>query len=84
MRVYKYNWAKTRVWLGCKVKALSAGLREQGVYVGAGSMSSSLVSSKQTVVSNGESEWWISYTITTISFRGLPEVCLWHGVQLSH
>lgn len=47
MKVYRYSWEKTRSWLKAKVEALGSGLKEEGVYVGAGSMSSSLVKSSR-------------------------------------
>ena len=55
MKVFKYSWEKTRAWLRGKVEALGSGLEREGVYAGAGSMSTTLVrSSKQSIVSRGE------------------------------
>ena len=55
MKVFKYSWENTRAWLRGKVEALGRGLEREGVYAGAGSMSTTLVrSSKQSIVSRGE------------------------------
>ena len=54
LKVYKYSWEKTQSWLRAKVEALGSGLEKEGVYVGAGSVSSSLVrSSRQPTISKG-------------------------------
>lgn len=53
--MYKYSWERTQVWLRAKVDALGAGLKSEGVYVGVGSVSSSLVrSNKHINVQAGE------------------------------
>ena len=54
LKVYKYSREKTQSWLRAKVEALGSGLEEEGVFVGAGSISSSLVrSSRQPTISKG-------------------------------
>ncbi|XP_064394039.1 ribonuclease H2 subunit B-like [Halichondria panicea] len=65
MKVFKYSWEKTRAWLRGKVEALGSGLEREGVYAGAGSMSTTLVrSSKQSIVSR---EDYLRYACGVIS-----------------